>query len=89
MTEKVAIIEEALALEKAGANWETKHVAALVNRSRAYIRYSDCPKHTEPPGPRSRKGRGKPTYVPAEVRDWMKARLDREHEPRVKLAKVG
>lgn len=83
---KAEIIEEAIALEKAGMRWEVKHVAALSNRSPSYIRYSSCPKHTEPGGPRSVKGRGKIVFIPAEVRTWIASLLDREADPRVRMS---
>lgn len=86
MTSRVALIEEAIALEKAGSTWEVKHVAAVVGRSPSFIRNSDCPKHTEPAGPRAKKGRPKVVFTPSEVRAWKASLLDREHEPRVRIA---
>lgn len=74
---KAQILEEALALEKAGARWQIKHAAAFLNRSESFVRNCDCPKHAEEPGPRSVKGRGRTTLEPAEVRKWDAERVHR------------
>lgn len=83
---RTQLVEEAVALERAGGTWAVKHAAAVTGYSPSHIRNSDCPKHTEPGGPRSRKGRGKIVLIPKEVRDWKAALLDRETAPRVRMS---
>lgn len=70
---RIALLEEAVALEKAGAHWTLKHVCAITGYSDRFIRGSDCPRASEEgQGP---TGKGRIVYQPAEVRDWQKKRL--------------
>jgi hypothetical protein len=70
--DKIKLLEEAVALEKAGATWTQAHTAAICNYSESFIRRSDCPKHYEiGAGPR---GKGILVYLPAEVREWKERR---------------
>lgn len=64
----IALINEALALEKAGGTWSQAHVAAVTGYGVTSIRNSDCPKHYER-GPNSTI-RPKLIYLPHEVRAW-------------------
>lgn len=69
------VLAEAAALEQAGGFWQQKHAAAVTGYSVSFIRASDCPKLYEiGEGP---KGRGRPVYIPAEVRAWKLQRLRR------------
>jgi hypothetical protein len=69
----IRLLEEAVALERAGGTWSQKHAAAVAGYSVAFLRNSDCPKHYEEgEGP---KGRARLVYFPAEVRSWKSNRL--------------
>lgn len=63
-----AIIDEALALERAGMTWSFAHVAAITGYSVNYIRHSDCPREHE----RTIEGvkRDRTVFMPAAVRLW-------------------
>jgi hypothetical protein len=70
------VIEEAIALEKAGGTWRQKHAAAITGYSQTYVRNSDCPKHFEKGnGP---KGKHIVIYEPSEVRQWKARQRVRE-----------
>jgi hypothetical protein len=73
--ERIALLEEAVVLEKAGSLWTQAHAAAVAGESPRTLRSSDCPKsHVEGQGP---KGKPRLVYVPADVRQWMQKRLRR------------
>lgn len=66
--ETIRLLDEAVALERAGGTWTQLHAAAIIGYSVAYLRRSSCPKHHEDmQGP---KGKGRVIYVPSEVRTW-------------------
>lgn len=69
----IRLLDEAVALERAGGTWKQPHAAAVTGYGVSFLRTSDCPKHSEEGhGP---KGRPVVVYVPAEVRAWKAARL--------------
>jgi hypothetical protein len=71
-TDTVRLLDEAVALERAGGTWSQKHAAAVAGYSVAFLRNSDCPKHYEEgEGP---KGRQRLVYFPDEVREWKAGR---------------
>lgn len=72
-SDTIALLDEAVALERAGGTWKQQHAAAVTGYSVSFLRASDCPKHFEEGnGP---KGRPRPVYIPAEVREWKRKRL--------------
>lgn len=72
-TERIALLEEAVALEKAGATWTLRHVAAVTGWSERFLRASDLPKsHEEGHGA---TGKARIVYEPADVRTWQRKRL--------------
>jgi hypothetical protein len=71
--DRIALLEEATALEKAGSTWTLQHVVAITGWSDRFLRASDCPRaHEEGHGA---KGKARVVYLPAEVRAWMQRRL--------------
>jgi len=71
-TDRIGLLEEAVALEKAGATWTLRHVVALTGYSERFLRASDLPKaHEEGHG---LTGKPRIVYLPADVRDWMRKR---------------
>ena len=71
-TNTIALLDEAVALERAGGTWKQKHAAAVTGYSVAFLRTSDCPKQLEEGnGP---KGRPMVVYDPTAVRAWKSAR---------------
>jgi hypothetical protein len=70
--DRIALLEEAVALEKAGGAWTLQHVAALTGYSDRFLRASDLPKaHEEGHGA---TGKARIVYIPADVREWMRKR---------------
>lgn len=68
----VRLLDEAVALERAGGTWSQRHAAAVTGYSVAFLRRSDCPKdYEEGDGP---KGKPRTVYVPQKVRAWKDAR---------------
>ena len=71
--DRIALLEEAVSLEKAGAYWTLRHVVALTGYSDRFLRDADLPKaHEEGHGP---TGKPRIVYLPADVREWMRKRL--------------
>lgn len=62
----IRLLDEAVALERAGSTWTQLHAAAVIGYSVAYLRRSSCPKHHEDTG--GPKGKGRVVYIPSEVR---------------------
>jgi hypothetical protein len=72
LNDTIRLLDEAVALERAGATWTQKHAAAVTGYSVAFLRTSDCPKSFEEGnGP---KGKPRVVYVPVDVRAWKAAR---------------
>lgn len=70
---RIELLEEAVAIEKAGGYWQQKHAAAVTGNSPRTLRSSDCPKSYE--DGQGEKGKARVVYVPADVREWMRRRL--------------
>jgi hypothetical protein len=71
----IALLREAVELERAGGRWSQKHAAAVAGYSPSFLRNSDCPKRLEDgEGP---KGKPRVFYLPAEVRAWLGERNER------------
>ena len=62
------VIDEALAIERAGGTWTFAHAAAVTGYSVSALRHSDCPRKHE----RTPKGitKDRVVFIPAEVRAW-------------------
>ena len=71
-TDTIRLLEEAMALEKAGGTWTQRHAAAVTGYSVETIRVSDCPRQYEKTPTSTTNPRL--VYLPAEVRAW-KAKL--------------
>jgi len=72
---RILLLKEAIALAEAGGRWTQKHAAVVTGYSPSFLRNSDCPKRLEDgEGP---KGKPRVFYVPAEVREWLRARNER------------
>lgn len=68
----IRLLDEAVALERAGGTWTQKHAAAITGYSVAFLRTSDCPKSFEEGnGP---KGKPRVVYLPGDVRAWKASR---------------
>lgn len=70
--DRIVLLKEAIALEEADSRWTQKHAAVVTGYSPSFLRNSDCPKRIEDgDGP---KGKPRVFYLPADVREWMRAR---------------
>lgn len=72
-TDTIRLLDEAVALERAGGTWTPKHAGAVTGYTPDYLRISSCPKHHEEGN--GRTGRARVVYFPAEVRAWKASRL--------------
>lgn len=67
----IRLLDEAVALERAGGTWSQQHAAVITGYSPAYLRRSTCPKdYEEQEGP---KGKFRVVYDPPKVRAWKAA----------------
>jgi hypothetical protein len=66
--ERVALLEEAAAIERAGGDWRLRHAAVVAGYSESFLRRSDCPRHYD-------IDTKTPFLKPSEVREWKANRL--------------
>lgn len=66
--ERVALLEEAAAIERVGGDWRLRHAAVVTGYSESFIRRSDCPRYYD-------MDTKTPFLKPAEVKTWKAARL--------------
>lgn len=67
-TDTIRLLDEAVAIERAGGTWTQQHAAAVTGYSVESIRISDCPRHHERTPTVTMRPRL--VYLPAEVRAW-------------------
>jgi len=70
---RLALLQEAAALEQLGGEWSVEHVAAFCLVSVSSIYRSDCPR-IEKSGPRAIHGRSIIRFDPKAVRVWNASR---------------